>query len=64
VTAVAVPVRIVQQAIMAQSWPWGNDAPPRAYAQVISLPGATQEPYQWDAGTGTLTAMFDTPIGP
>jgi hypothetical protein len=61
VVAVAVPVRLLQQAISAEEWLRVNGIPSRAYAQVITVPGSTQNQFQWDSQTGTLTADFVYP---
>jgi hypothetical protein len=58
VVSMAVPVHLLQQAIVAREWLWGNGVPSRAYVQVISLPDSTQQSYQWDRQTSTLTAYF------
>jgi hypothetical protein len=61
VVAVAVPVRLLQQAISAEEWVRVNGIPSRAYAQVITVPGSTQDQFQWDSRTGTLSADFVYP---
>jgi hypothetical protein len=61
VVAVAVPVRLLQQAISAEEWLRVNGIPSRAYAQVITVPGSAQDQFQWDSQTGTLTADFVYP---
>jgi hypothetical protein len=61
VLALAVPVRLLQQAVGAWEWTHLGGVPSRAWLQVINLPGMSQQPYQWEAGTRTLTAYFDDP---
>ncbi len=61
VVAVAVPVRLLQQAVSAEEWVRVNGIPSRAYAQVINVPGSTQNQFQWDSRTGTLSADFVYP---
>ncbi|UWE07475.1 hypothetical protein [Actinacidiphila bryophytorum] len=62
VYAVAVPVRGLQQHVVARQWMRTEAVPSRALAQVVVLPGMAQERYAWD-GT-RLTALFDVPAGP
>lgn len=61
VMAAAVPVRLLQLAISAEEWLRVNGIPSRAYAQVITVPGSTQNQFQWDSQTGPLTADFVYP---
>ncbi|MGV9246482.1 hypothetical protein [Streptomyces sp. NPDC003710] len=62
VYVLAIPVRELQQHVAAKEWLRATGIPSRAMAQVVTLPGMTQEPYTWDGKT--LTAMFDLPMGP
>lgn len=61
--AVAVPVHLLQQAVVAGQWQSETGVPSPAYVQVVSLPGLAQYPYQWDSQTHTLSAYFISPGG-
>jgi hypothetical protein len=61
--AVAFPVHLLQQAVVAGQWQSETGVPSRAYVQVVSLPGTWQYPYQWDSRTHTLSAYFISPGG-
>lgn len=62
VYALTVPVRGLQQHVVAEQWLRSAAVPSRTLAQVVTLPGMTQEHYAWD-GT-RLTALFEVPAGP
>ena len=56
----AVPVRLLQQHLAAQQWLHRTGAP-RSLAQVVRLPGMTQEPYYRHGSS--LIALFDPSSG-
>lgn len=60
----AAPAGLLQRAFGAWEWTQPGGVPSRAWLQVIDLPGMPQEPYQWDARSGVLTAYFDMWIDP
>lgn len=60
----AVPFGYFQRAVAPVAWMTESGIPSRAYLQVITIPGMTQEPYEWDARPGRLIAYFDAPFGP
>lgn len=60
VCLLAVPVRLLQQHVAAQEW-LQRTRIPRSLAQVVSLPGMTQEAYYRDGRS--LVAVFDLSSG-
>ena len=60
----AVPFGYLQRALAPVAWMAESGIPSRAYLQVITVPGMTQEQYEWDARSDQVTAYFDAPIGP
>jgi hypothetical protein len=64
VLALAVPVQLLQQAVMAWEWTSVAGVPSRAWLEAVDVPGMPREPYQWDARSRALTAYFDIWIDP
>jgi hypothetical protein len=60
---IALAVGLLQQAAGGWEWTHMGGVPSRTWLQVISLPRMTQEPYQWDARSRTLTADFNQSDG-
>jgi len=56
--ALAVPVRLAQQALGASEWTQQGGVPSRAWLPVINLPGLSQQPYQWDSRAQLVTGNF------
>ena len=58
----AVPFGYVQRAVAPVVWMAAAGIPSRAYLQVITIPGMTQEPYTREEDQAT--AYFDAPVDP
>jgi hypothetical protein len=64
VFALAVPVRLLQQAMCAWEWTHAAGVPSRAWLQVINIPGRHQEMYDWDARSQVLGGFWAAETGP
>lgn len=58
----AVPFGCLQRAVAPVAWMAESGIRSRAYLQVITVPGMTQEPYVREGDE--VTAYFDEPLGP
>ncbi|HEX6453893.1 MAG TPA: hypothetical protein VF060_31080, partial [Trebonia sp.] len=58
----AVPFGYLQRAAAPVAWMAESGIPSRAYLQVITVPGMTQEPYVREGDE--VTAYFDEPVDP
>jgi hypothetical protein len=58
----AVPFGYLQRAVAPVAWMAEAGIPSRAYLQVITIPGMTQESYAREGDR--VTAYFDEPLGP
>jgi hypothetical protein len=58
----AVPFGYLQRAVAPVTWMTESGIPSRAYLQVITVPGMTQESYVQEGDQ--VTAYFDEPLGP
>jgi hypothetical protein len=64
VFVLAVPVRLLQQAVCAWEWTHAAGVPSRAWLQVIDIPGRHQQMYDWDARSQILGGYWAAETGP